>query len=732
MPDAYQVADRPQIAMGNAPSVQQRVYGQGQPHMALRASAKANQPAELLEHTKQRDLKFKTAVDTKLLDRLKDEIEPEAAREVIKACASASALPHKTDEVAPATPNTVAALAAIPPAALPKTYADATNLAAQFPTLASDILKSPLASGPPEGFRSASCGHTRDIPNWALAPPDEQRAAPPRSNRSKRPGIPARRPGAPTTDENAPPQRDAPPHLREMTSRGEGQTETISGRGRNRRRRPVKAEVKPAETKPSRGRDPARADTPQVDGNGGRSKSKSRRRARSKARSKGPASASSSAANLGDLVGPPPVPSAQAVEAIDEDIEMMEQQLSVSVREVEQALKLELPTEGDIDAPEDVGPVRSGTMLASYACYSQGPRRFFSKEQGLTAPQPTSSESTPRLETKEYFERRTRERSSDAARQPKPRQDPGRPPLAKDAAVSQPKMEALESMLKTHTAEAMQSRLPEGKSKQLEHRANGDAETPNSSTSTQTQVGTGRASDPSTDAFSFDPNGSPFTPTATSSPRVDAFGLNSVPTPPAGSQALRTAGAGALVTSTNEGEKRALGPGREAPHAHRVVSLSIPASRGRDARELAFAYAQAQAQRAAQEAGAMQADEESSGGAGGLSGGVALGCNPATRGRARAQSRRASGAYARPVEHVVYSPSGGLAAPQNGRRKERRKGIQGQGDAIGGSGPAGGAQGQQGGWNGGWGAREELRDVGWDWANADINATVGLGLDVWG
>lgn len=430
------------------------------------------------------------------------------------------------------------------------------------------------------------------------------------------------------------------------------------------------------------------------------------------------------------------MPSAQAVEAIDEDVEMMEQQRSVSVWEMEQALKLEMPTEGDIDAPEDVGPVRSGTMLASYACYSQGPRRVLSKEQGLIAPQPTSSESTPRLETKEYFERRTRERSSDAARQPEARQDSGiasaRPPLAKDAAISQPKMEALETLLKTHTAEATQSRLPEGKSKQLEHRASGDAETPNSSTSTQTRAGTGKASDPSTDTFSFDPNGSPFAPNATSSPRVDGFGLDSVPMPPAGSQALRTAGAITLVTPTNEGAKRALGPGREAPHAHRVVSLSIPASRGRDARELAFAYAQAQAQRAAQEAGAMQADEESSGGAGGLSGGVALGCNPATRGRARAQSRRASGAYARPVEHVVYSPSSGLAAPQNGRRKERRKGVQGQGDAIGGSGAAGGAQGQQGGWNGGWGAREEVvRDVGWDWANAD-NATVGLGLDVWG
>ncbi|ETW84158.1 hypothetical protein HETIRDRAFT_311831 [Heterobasidion irregulare TC 32-1] len=68
----------------------------------------------------------------------------------------------------------------LPIKVLPKTYADATNLAAQFPELASNILSLPLASSvapevsqPSAQPHFSACDqpkHTADKPNWALAP----------------------------------------------------------------------------------------------------------------------------------------------------------------------------------------------------------------------------------------------------------------------------------------------------------------------------------------------------------------------------------------------------------------------------------------------------------------------------------------------------------------------------------------------------------------------------------
>lgn len=100
----------------------------------------------------------------KFLDRSKDEIEPEAAREVIKACASAAALPHKTDAPAPATPNTVAALAAISPAALPKTYADATNVSRTAAVVSAPLNGDPDRPPARSPIPHAGVGHPQVAP----------------------------------------------------------------------------------------------------------------------------------------------------------------------------------------------------------------------------------------------------------------------------------------------------------------------------------------------------------------------------------------------------------------------------------------------------------------------------------------------------------------------------------------------------------------------------------------
>lgn len=239
------------------------------------------------------------------------------------------------------------------------------------------------------------------------------------------------------------------------------------------------------------------------------------------------------------------------------------------------------------------------------------------------------------------------------------------------------------------------------------------------------------------DQFVFDPEASPFTPNATSSPRQpspSSIGVQSLPSPtPLPSHGNRKVVPLVLPEASNrstswQGTKRDSVPQLIPTTSHGITN------------GLAYTYAGAnQAQQLQAEqiaimrlqayynllAGSMPAPGvgvgvqvcehmDMSGGGGGLSGGVALGRPAQIQGRGKGQCRNASGAYAHPKEHVVFSPRDHEQTEGGSRPALQQTGI-GEGE-----------KGPGHKWDGKWGLRPMAasgKEIGWSWGTG--------GTDLW-
>jgi len=355
------------------------------------------------------------------------------------------------------------------------------------------------------------------------------------------------------------------------------------------------------------------------------------------------------------------------------------------------------------------------------------PRRPTADAEGDTSslqPLPSST----RRRAKEYFQRRTRERSVDATR----RQIR---PARSSATVT-------EQGIPSNVLVARSELDPdEGAVAKASGKASGTGVT---------------LSDEKLDHFAFDPVTSPFTPNATSSPKQASPSYIAVrsfssPTP------LPSHGNGKvaplLVPKTSNRSNQWLATGTDSvPQSLPTTSHGIQSGLG-----LAYTYAgavPAQAQHLQVEAEQMalmrlqayynwlagstpitavgigpSACEhmEMSGGAGGLSGGVALGRQGQSQGRGKGQCRNSSGAYAHPKEHVVFSPGdheqtevasrsvmqpdgrqGQTGLVKHGREEPRKEPEEGEARRI------------VPKWDGKWGLREAAasgKEIGWSWGS---------------
>lgn len=291
--------------------------------------------------------------------------------------------------------------------------------------------------------------------------------------------------------------------------------------------------------------------------------------------------------------------------------------------------------------------------------------------------------SSTRRRAKEYFQRRTRERSVDAVgRHARPSHR-----RVSSAQITRPSIES---------ASATTNR-PERR---------------------------GESANGRRDQFVFDPEASPFTPNATSSPRqaslssivVQSFS-SPTPLPLHGNRKVTPL---ILPETSNRGNR---------PETNRDSVIPIT-SHG-----LAYTFAganQAQAHIQAEQIALMRLQAyynwlagsiptttgvgmtihesehmEMSGGGGGLSGGVALGRHTQIQGLGKGQRRNANlnNAYAHPKEHVVFSP-------RDHERTEVQKRIVSSGKGECDEPQEGGAQRK---WDGKWGLRESGKQVGWSW-----------------
>lgn len=310
--------------------------------------------------------------------------------------------------------------------------------------------------------------------------------------------------------------------------------------------------------------------------------------------------------------------------------------------------------------------------------------------------------SSTRRRAKEYFQRRTRERSVDA--------ETGPPSRGATVAEQGRRTDEKEPNPRLHTKEeAGIKRRPARWSVPVSNKNH--------------------------DQFAFDPEASPFTPNATSSPRqgsLSSIGVQSFsspsPLPPHGNRKVAP-----LTLVETSGKSN-------TPETIDSSTQPIPVTQhgtqggqhgdtytyctGRDraqvhlqAEQLAILQLQAYyswlAGNISTSVGVISTAEHMnmSGGGGGLSGGVVLGRQGQGRSRGKTQSRNASGAYAHPKEHVVYSPRGHERAQLGPGTNSQRDGELGLDER-----PEGVAQRTIQKWDGGWGSRGVSgREVGWNW-----------------
>ena len=358
------------------------------------------------------------------------------------------------------------------------------------------------------------------------------------------------------------------------------------------------------------------------------------------------------------------------------------------------------------------GHRRSAATASSRCGESRLPQSTAECDVSTVHPLPSST----RRRAKEYFQRRTRERSIDAVER-----DANRPQrrcvttgelemrLRAQVPRSQPDLNSGETVITS-------------------------ANSPRKSGSPEV----------TRDQFVFDPEASPFTPNATSSPRqasLSSIGAQSFSSPtPLPSHGNRKVVP--LVLPVTSDRRTWLETKRDSvPQLVPLVSHAITHG-------LAYTHAganQTQAHLQAEQIGLMRLQAyynwlagnvpttgagigthgcehmDMSGGGGGLSGGVALGRPAQIQGRGKGQCRNASGAYAHPKEHVVFSPRdheqteiGSQSAPQHdGRQIGTVQSGKGESEKESEPGEA-----RRGKWDGKWGLREVAvsgKEIGWKW-----------------
>ena len=379
-------------------------------------------------------------------------------------------------------------------------------------------------------------------------------------------------------------------------------------------------------------------------------------------------------------------------------------------------IRQRIPSEGDTRKKSRTGlgftgvekPKTDKDQLADGLTSGEYPRRSAgtaSPHKGATALPPGDVStlhpipSSTRRRTKEYFQRRTRERSAD--------------PVGRHAGP--PRRCATREIKSSVQVPRSQLDLKGG------------------------AIVSASAKSPSTDQFVFDPEADPFTPNATSSPRqasLSSIGVQSFSSPtPLPSHGNRKVVPLVLPETSN----RVVETRRDS------VPQLIPVTTHGITHTYTYAGTQAhhvQAEQIAQMrlqayynwlagtsvprtgvgVGVQTCEHmDMSGGGGGLSGGVALGRHAQIQGRGKSQCRNASGAYAHPKEHVVFSPrdheqrtSGGS---QSALPLDRGVGIvePGKGESEKDEKePEEEARGQM--WDGKWGLRDASgKEIGWSW-----------------
>jgi len=377
------------------------------------------------------------------------------------------------------------------------------------------------------------------------------------------------------------------------------------------------------------------------------------------------------------------------------------------------------------------GPLPTTTEENATVSSSSSPR----EEAGL--PRPTEEGDTSSLQplpsstrrrAKEYFQRRTRERSVDATR----RQIR---PARRSATVTE---QGISSNVLVPRSELDPD---EGAVAKASGKASGKGAT---------------LSDEKPDHFAFDPVTSPFTPNATSSPKQASPSYIAVrsfssPTP------LPSHGNGKvaplmLPKKTSNGSTQLATRTDSVPQSVPTTSHGIQGGVGLAYRYVgADAAAQAHLQVEAEQMALIRLQAyynwlagstpmtavgigpsacehmEMSGGAGGLSGGVALGRQGQSQGRGKGQCRNPSGAYAHPKEHVVFSPGdheqmevasrsvvqpdgrqGQIGLVKHGKDEARKEPEEGEARRI------------VPKWDGKWGLRETAasgKEIGWSWGS---------------
>ena len=316
--------------------------------------------------------------------------------------------------------------------------------------------------------------------------------------------------------------------------------------------------------------------------------------------------------------------------------------------------------------------------------------------------------SSTRRRAKEYFQRRTRERSVDAVgRHARP-----------------PNRHRHVSMVEQETRS----------SAQILRRPNLKGSIENASVTANRPEREESMTNGRRDQFVFDPEASPFTPNATSSPRqasLSSIVVQSFSSPtPLPSHGNRNVVPLVLPETSDRSDR--LETNRDA---------MIPISSHDIPHGLAYTYAganQAQAHIQAEQislmrlqayynwlAGSMptttgagiiihQSDHmEMSGGGGGLSGGVVLGRHAQIQGLGKGQRRNASSAYSHPKEHIIFSPRDHERTEHGSSQSVLQNGIVQSGKGESENEPEGTRK-----WDGRWGLREvgaSGKEIGWSW-----------------
>ena len=305
--------------------------------------------------------------------------------------------------------------------------------------------------------------------------------------------------------------------------------------------------------------------------------------------------------------------------------------------------------------------------------------------------------SSTRRRAKEYFQRRTRERSVDAVGRH------ARPPQRHVPLTEQEVRPQLD--LKVGSIRSPSTKRP-GK---VESVANGRH-----------------------DQFVFDPEASPFTPNATSSPRqasLSSIGVQSFSSPtPLPSHGNRKVVPLVLPETTNisrrlETNRDSMMPITSHDITHGFAYTYTGANQAQahiQAKQIALmrlqAYYDLLAGSIPTTTGVGIGIHESkymemSGGGGGLSGGVALGGHALIQGRGKGQCRNVNSAYAHPKEHVIFSPRDHERTEVDSQSAPQKEIVQtGMGES---EKEADGEAGRK--WDGKWGLREVGAPIGWSW-----------------